>query len=54
MRTVLGSFLLSVCCSLATLTQALLAIGGVLGFFIGLLPIISWVLIFPFYLLDEK
>ena len=53
MKTIIGSFVLTAICSLITTVQALFLIGGFLGLLIGLGPLISWVIIFPFYLLEK-
>ena len=53
MQTVKASFVIAILCTLATTIQAFLAIGGLIGLVIGLGPIVSWFVIFPFYLLEK-
>ena len=54
MRTIIGSFILSVTCSTITLVQALSKLGGALGLIIGLTPLAIWIFILPFYVLEKR
>jgi len=50
MKTLQGSFLLALTCTAIALADAMLKIGGILGFVIGCLPLGGWLLLVPFYL----
>ena len=54
MRTAIGSFIITSLCSFATTIQSLISIGGFMGLFIGIVPIIAWAIIFPFYVWEKK